>query len=110
MDKFEINLQWKQPGKNTLLTIHRIQWQKCSCCAPLRLLISEPNMNNGQKAILEISTTKEEIVSLYKLLRLYTTKEEFVSLYKLLRLYTSTHPTELDPLVQFMGNQINEIA
>ena len=94
MDKFDINLQWKSPGKDTLLTIHRIQWQKCSCCAPLRLLISEPNMNNGQKAILEISTTNEK----------------FVSLYKLLRLYTSAHPTELDPLVQFMGSQINEIA
>ena len=94
MDKFDINLQWKQPGKDTLLTIHRIQWQKCSCCAPVRFLMTKPNMKNGQKAILEISTTNEK----------------FVSLYKLLRLYTSTHTTELDPLVQFLGSQINEIA
>ena len=50
-------------------------------------------MNKGQKAILDISTTNEK----------------FVSLYKLLRLYTSTDPTELDALVQFMANQIIEI-
>ena len=93
MDKFEVNLQWKPPGKDTLLTIYRIEWQKCSCCAPLRLLISEPNMNKGQKAILDFSTTNEK----------------FVSVYKLLRLYTSTDPTELDALVQFMANQIYEI-
>ena len=94
MDEFDVKLQWDQPGKDTLLTIHRIQWQKCSGCAPLRLLISEPNMNNGQKAIFDISTTNKK----------------FVNLYKLLRLYLSTHLTELDALVQFMRNQIIEKA
>ena len=94
MEKFDLNLQWKPPGKDILLTIHRIQWQKCSCCAPLRLLISNPKMNNGQQAILENSTTSTK----------------FVSLYKMLRLYVFTNPTELDELVRFMGNQINETA
>ena len=51
-------------------------------------------MNNGQEAILEIPPTSKS----------------FMSLYKLLRLYISTNPTELDALVQFMGNQIDEIA
>ena len=94
MEKFYVNLQWKPPGKHTMLTIHRIQWQTLSCCAPLRLLISEPKLINGQKAILESSTTNKKIVGLQKMLRLYT----------------STHPIEVDALVQVMGSQINEIA
>ena len=71
-----------------------MQWQTCSYCPPLRLLISEPTMNNGQKAVLETSKNGKK----------------FVSLYQLLRLYTFTHPTELDALVQFMGTQVNEAA
>ena len=90
MEKFDVNLQWQPPGKAIVLTIHRIQWQKSCCCAPLRLLISGSTINNGQQAILENSTTSEK----------------FVSLYKLLRLYISTNPTELDALVHFMGTQL----
>ena len=94
MEKFDNNIQWKPPGLDFLITIHRIQSQNCSCCAPLRFLIGDPNENNGQKVILEISSTSKK----------------FMSLYKLLRLYTSTSPTELDALVQSMGSRINEIA
>ena len=60
----------------------------------MRFLIRDPNMTNEQKAILEISSTSKK----------------FMSLYELLRLYTSTSSTELDALVQFMGNQIDETA
>ena len=78
MEKFDVSSLWKPPRKDFLLTIHRIQWPKWSCCAPLRLLVSEPTINNGQKAISEVSTTSKKFVSLYKLL---------------LRLYISTNAT-----------------
>ena len=94
LEDFDVNSQWKPPGEDFLFTIHKIKWQRCSCCLPLTLLISEPNISNGQKLISELSKLSKKIVSLYNMLRLCT----------------YTHPTEFDALLQFKGNQISGTA
>ena len=89
MTKFEVDLQWKPPCKNCLVTIHRIQWQECHCCPPLRLLISSSDILNGQKVIVEIEKHSKKFCSLYHLLNLGNST--YLSIFDELLTYMKLH-------------------
>ena len=92
MEKFDLNIPWKPPGKNLMATIHRIQWQNCTCCPSLRLLLTSLEIFNGQKTFLEITDTSKKLVSLYHLFKLY---------------HTFAAP-QLDELIAYMNSRVTE--
>ena len=92
MEKFDVNIPWKPPGKNFMATIQRIQRQKCTCCSPLRLLLTSREIFTGQKTVLEITETSKKFVNLYHLFKIYN---------------TSAAP-QLDELIAYMSSRVTE--
>ena len=73
-----------------MATIHQIDKQKCTCCSPLRLLVTSQQISKGQKTVLEITENRKKFVGLYHLSNLYNTF------------------AQLDKLIEYMSNRVTE--
>ena len=69
MKTFYVDIAWKPLGKQYMVTIHRIQWQQCYSCPPLRLLIISPEFANFKKFIVEIEVQSKNFHSIDHLLK-----------------------------------------
>ena len=75
-----------------MTTIHIIQWQKCNCCPPLRLVLPCPAMFNGQKMVLDITENSSQSVSL---------SHRF-------KLYNNFAVPQLDKLIEYMSSRVTK--
>ena len=60
MSYLAVKFQWEPPGKYSLVTTDKIQWQMCNCGPPLQVLMRNPKIHDGQRVVVETENSSQK--------------------------------------------------